>query len=72
MGNYHLTLLYSGVVLIEEDGVFYRASESSLLEDIQNLKENRRAYLDEAYFENTLKMLEAALRLVQEEGVSHE
>ena len=68
MDTYSLKYLHPNIVLIEEDGILYRATQVSLLEDIQNLKENRRAYLNEEYFEHTLKILEDALKLLKEEG----
>jgi len=69
MSPYHFQMVKPGLMAIEEEEITYHASVASLIEDIQHMNENRQAYVNKDYYEQTLKMLEEALEFIKKKEV---
>ena len=55
-----------GIVVIHEEQAQYRMDEAALEEGIKNIQENRRAYTEQAYYLESLQMMQVALAFLKE------
>lgn len=67
IAGYYFEKAESGVIVIHEEELSYRMDEASILEAIAGMRENRKAYTDEAHYNRSLQMYKSALRFLKEE-----